>query len=129
MNTTTALWIPQDKNLTQDEKMVLAQPSPRQLPLKRESLVASMEGKLRVLMDKEDDPMLTLEIVPDLYLAALPVDSNQARAAAILLDSSLSDLVYRVDLEAPWERLKQPLGVAQPQTLESLLASLATSLA
>ncbi len=137
MTVTRKMWVPRTPDLTQEEASVLSlevNPSKEMTSSRLKSLV---ESKLERLMDQEDDQESVLGIlgvVPDLYLAAMNLETNQERAAAMMEETSLAQLVSRVGLDLeepnqkayPWEL--EVIRDHKTQSLSSLVANLARSL-
>tara|TARA_R110002096_G_C14361187_1_gene704000 strand:- start:336 stop:734 length:399 start_codon:yes stop_codon:yes gene_type:complete len=131
MTDTTRVWLPSDSNLTPEEQQVLSLEISKKDQIKDSlGLRYRIMSKLRNLMDQDEDPEQTLGIAPDLQSAAATASSNSDRAALIALeDSSLRELMDRVDLTVP----EIPTTLAQvkdhrEQDLPKMLGLLQTSL-
>ena len=131
MTDTTRVWLPSDSNLTPEEQQVLSLEISKKDQIKDSlGLRYRVMSKLRNLMDQDEDPEQTLGIAPDLQSAAATASSNSDRAALIALeDSSLRELMDRVDLTVP----EIPTTLAQvkdhrEQDLPKMLGLLQTSL-
>ena len=131
MTDTTRVWLPSDSNLTPEEQQVLSLEISKKDQIKDSlGLRYRIMSKLRNLMDQDEDPEQTLGIAPDLQSAAATASSNSDRAALIALeDSSLRELMDRVDLTVP----EIPTTLAQvkdhrEQDLPKMLELLQTSL-
>jgi hypothetical protein len=74
-----------------------------------------------------EGPLEDLRAVPGLYLTAMHLDSNRARAEAIVHSSSLASLVNLVNLDKPWEQVPTSQW-EETDSLNSLPGSLALSL-
>ena len=130
------VWIPSDSNLSREEKSVLGLSVSQTQQVSDPYLLRSlMERKLVRLMNQEEDQDSVMDLlagVPDLYLAAQFQDNNRDRATAMLEESSLSELVNRVNLEAQSDKMTpetlELTKAHKEQSLSSLLSDLAISL-
>jgi hypothetical protein len=85
--------------------------------------------EIRYIMDQSEEVDQELAPVPDLLSSAQNLSTNKDKAASICWESSLADLINRVNLNGPLQPVPPTmLSVNRHQTLASLVGSLARSL-
>ena len=129
MDTTTRVWAPSDKGLTVEEQKVLSLTvSLTQKVDNRDLLEMLLVRKLIKLMEEAEDVEGALAIAPGLTVNIDQGMSHKQMAQSWMMESSLSALLYQVNLKAPNLPASPEVKRAhQNQTLESLLESLTSN--
>jgi len=130
MNYPKTVWAPSDKELSMEQQIVLSlSVSPTQEMAKRDILRILMVDKLVPMMEAETNLEGTLAIVPDLMSHMYLGLSHREMAESWMMESSLADLINRVNLKAPVSPTSNEVKEAHSeQSLASLLENLAMSL-